>query len=212
MVGAGRPRLGPVSRPQRATPAKALDKCAMRRLAHATGAMSAAAASPSPPNPALQQRLAQLALDQRAAATSPQAPCCAWHRPARARPRPWWRASLGVSPPGADPATICALTFNRRAADELQVRADDALAELGHGAGSVRVRTFHALGREILADAGIDVSHIVERASVLRTGRWRAAHADGPARARRRVHPAQARPCTWSGAQEPTSRSRPPRR
>ena len=68
---------------------------------------------------------------------------------------------------GADPSTVCALTFNRRAADELQDRADAALGELGHAAGSVRVRTFHALGREILADAGLDVSRIVEREQVL---------------------------------------------
>ncbi len=130
--------------------------------------MSAAAASPSPPNPALQQRLAQLALDQRAAATSPPGPvlCVAPAGSGKTTTvvaRLAWRVATGT-----DPATICALTFNRRAADELQVRADDALAELGHGAGSVRVRTFHALGREILADAGIDVSHIVERASVLK--------------------------------------------
>jgi DNA helicase-2/ATP-dependent DNA helicase PcrA len=73
-----------------------------------------------------------------------------------------WRVALGV-----DPATVCALTFNRRAAEELQERADVALAELGLARGSVRVSTFHALGRAVLADAGVDVSRIVERPALL---------------------------------------------
>jgi DNA helicase-2/ATP-dependent DNA helicase PcrA len=73
-----------------------------------------------------------------------------------------WRVALG-----AEPASICALTFNRRAAEELQERTDAALGELGSAPGSVRVRTFHALGRAILADAGVDVSRIVDRHAVL---------------------------------------------
>jgi superfamily I DNA/RNA helicase len=73
-----------------------------------------------------------------------------------------WRVATG-----ADPAGICALTFNRAAAEELQERADAALVELGHEPGIVRVRTFHALGREILADAGFDVSRVLERSAVL---------------------------------------------
>ena len=68
---------------------------------------------------------------------------------------------------GTDPATVCALTFNRRAAEELQERVDAAAAEIGLQPGSVRVRTFHALGREILMDAGVDVRRIVERGEVL---------------------------------------------
>ena len=57
---------------------------------------------------------------------------------------------------GVDPATIAAITFNARAAEELRERLAPALAPLGvngveDGAGggaggSVRVRTFHALG------------------------------------------------------------------
>ena len=46
------------------------------------------------------------------------------------------------------------ITFNKRAAEELTERLDAALAPLGVAAGAVRVRTFHALGREILRDAG----------------------------------------------------------
>jgi DNA helicase-2/ATP-dependent DNA helicase PcrA len=73
-----------------------------------------------------------------------------------------WRIATGT-----DPARICALTFNKRAADELASRLDEALAPLGMAPGSVRVRTFHALGREILADAGVDVRRLVDRATLL---------------------------------------------
>jgi superfamily I DNA/RNA helicase len=116
---------------------------------------------------ALQARLARLAPDQRAAATAAPGPvlCVAPAGSGKTTTvvaRLAWRVATD-----ADPATVCALTFNRAAADELQARADAALAELGHGAGAVRVRTFHALGREILADADVDVSRIVERVAVL---------------------------------------------
>lgn len=112
-------------------------------------------------------RLARLAVDQRAAATAPPGPvlCVAPAGSGKTTTvvaRLAWRVAQG-----ADPSTICALTFNRRAADELQERADAALAELGFAPGSVRVRTFHALGREILADSGVDVGRIVERGHVL---------------------------------------------
>ena len=46
-----------------------------------------------------------------------------------------------------------AITFNKRAAVEMTERLDDAVAPLGVEPGAVRVRTFHALGREILRDA-----------------------------------------------------------
>lgn len=115
----------------------------------------------------VEDRLARLAPDQRAAATAPPGPvlCVAPAGSGKTTTvvaRLAWRIATG-----ADPATVCALTFNRAAAEELQERADAAVAELGHANGAVRVRTFHALGREILADAGVDVSRIVERATVL---------------------------------------------
>ena len=112
-------------------------------------------------------RLSRLADDQRAAATAPPGPvlCVAPAGSGKTTTvvaRLAWRVAQG-----ADPATICALTFNRAAAEELQARADAALGELGHAPGAVRVRTFHALGREILADSGVDVTRIVERPAVL---------------------------------------------
>ncbi len=62
-------------------------------------------------------------------------PSSAWLRPDRARPPPWWHASRGAWHCGVDPASICALTFNRRAAEELQERTDRALGELGLATG-----------------------------------------------------------------------------
>jgi superfamily I DNA/RNA helicase len=68
---------------------------------------------------------------------------------------------------GADPASITAVTFNKRAADELGQRLATALAPQAVGVVP-RVRTFHALGREILAEAGAPVKNLTDRADVLR--------------------------------------------
>jgi superfamily I DNA/RNA helicase len=68
---------------------------------------------------------------------------------------------------GVDPATLTAITFNKRAADELGERLDTAVEPLGLGRGAIRVRTFHALGREILRDDGADVSGLTDRMAVL---------------------------------------------
>ncbi len=68
---------------------------------------------------------------------------------------------------GIDPATIATITFNTRAAEELRERLGPALEPLGPAAGTVRVRTFHALGLEILRDAGRPPS-LVPRDQVLR--------------------------------------------
>lgn len=113
------------------------------------------------------ERLGRLAPDQRDAATAPPGPvlCVAPAGSGKTTTvvaRITWRIATGT-----DPAAVCAVTFNKLAADELRERLDAALAPLGLSAGSVRVRTFHALGREILRDAGVDVDRLVERASVL---------------------------------------------
>jgi superfamily I DNA/RNA helicase len=116
---------------------------------------------------AIQERLDRLAPDQRGAATAPPGPvlCVAPAGSGKTTTvvaRIAWRIATGT-----DPATVCAVTFNKLAADELRERLDGALAPLGLPPGSVRVRTFHALGREILRDAGVDVDRLVERAAVL---------------------------------------------
>lgn len=115
----------------------------------------------------LGERLARLAPDQRAAATADPGPvlCVAPAGSGKTTTvvaRLAWRVALGV-----EPSAICALTFNRRAAEELQERADAALGELGCPPGSVRVSTFHALGRAILAEAGTDVGNIIDRHAAL---------------------------------------------
>ncbi|MHB8399242.1 MAG: ATP-dependent helicase [Candidatus Limnocylindrales bacterium] len=109
-------------------------------------------------------RLAALTADQRAAATAPPGPtlCIA---PAGSGKTTTLVARIAwLVAEGADPTTIAAITFNARAADELSIRLSEAL---GSGAG-VRVRTFHALGREILAAAGESVDPLVERTAILR--------------------------------------------
>jgi hypothetical protein len=67
---------------------------------------------------------------------------------------------------GTDPASIAALTFNRRAADELRGRLDEAVEPLGGSASAIRVRTFHALG-PWSADAGSPVEPLLDRTDVV---------------------------------------------
>ena len=111
----------------------------------------------------VEERLARLTPDQRDAATAAPGPvlCVA---PAGSGKTTTLVARIAwLVDGGVDPATIAAITFNKRAAEELGVRADAALAPLDVEPGVVRVRTFHALGREILRDAGRPVEPLVDR-------------------------------------------------
>jgi len=117
--------------------------------------------------PAFADRLARLAPDQRAAATAPPGPvlCVAPAGSGKTTTliaRIAWLVATGV-----DPATIAAITFNRRAAEELSERMGVVLASLGVAPSAVRVRTFHALGLEILRGAGRPVRPLVDRMTVL---------------------------------------------
>lgn len=117
-------------------------------------------------DPSVSERLARLAPDQRAAATAPPGPvlCVA---PAGSGKTTTLVARIAwLVDGGADPATVAAITFNRRAADELAERLTAALASLGIPEGAVRVRTFHALGLEILRSDGVDV-RLADRAALL---------------------------------------------
>jgi DNA helicase-2/ATP-dependent DNA helicase PcrA len=117
-------------------------------------------------DPAIQQRLDRLAPDQRAAATAPPGPvlCVA---PAGSGKTTTLVARIAwLVDGGADAETITAVTFNRRAAEELTARLAGAMPE---GADPVRVRTFHALGLEILRDAGEPVAPLLDRETVLRS-------------------------------------------
>jgi superfamily I DNA/RNA helicase len=120
-------------------------------------------------HPSVAERLAKLAPDQRAAATAPPGPtlCVA---PAGSGKTTTLVARIAwlISSGAARADEIAAITFNKRAADELGERLAIALAPLGVAAGEVRVRTFHALGLEMLRDAGAVVSPLVDRMAVLR--------------------------------------------
>ena len=120
-------------------------------------------------HPAVADRLARLAADQRAAATAAPGPvlCVA---PAGSGKTTTLVARIAwlIASGGALAEEIAAITFNKRAADELAERLASALAPLGVDAGEVRVRTFHALGLEILRDAGAVVAPLVDRMAILR--------------------------------------------
>jgi superfamily I DNA/RNA helicase len=127
-------------------------------------------------------RLERLAPDQRIAATSPPGPilCVAPAGSGKTTTlvaRVAWLISSGA----ATPDSVVAITFNRRAAEELGERLASALAPLRLAADAVRVRTFHALGLEILREAGHQIEPLVDRAELLR----RIAPEAGPAGWRR---------------------------
>jgi superfamily I DNA/RNA helicase len=128
------------------------------------------------------ERLARLQVDQRRAATAPPGPvlCVA---PAGSGKTTTLVARIAwLIDEGAAPESICAITFNRRAAEELRQRVDAALEPLGDGiARRVRIRTFHALGREVLKAAGRPIEPLLDRDEILRTVR---PDADGPERCR----------------------------
>ena len=117
---------------------------------------------------AIAERLARLTADQRAAATAPAGPvlCVAPAGSGKTTTlvaRIAWLIAAGA----ARPECIAAITFNKRAAEELGERLDTALAPLAVAAGAVRVRTFHALGREILRDAGVPVELLLDRTALI---------------------------------------------
>jgi superfamily I DNA/RNA helicase len=117
---------------------------------------------------ALQSRLNALAPDQRTAATAPPGPILCVAPAGSGKTTTLVARAAWLIANGTDPGRLCAVTFNHRAATELEERLASAIAELGHDPAAVRVRTFHSLGREILVDAGVAVDRLVDRAVVLR--------------------------------------------
>jgi superfamily I DNA/RNA helicase len=120
-------------------------------------------------HPDVEARLARLAPDQRSAAVAEPGPilCVAPAGSGKTTTlvaRIAWLLSTGAAQPGR----IAAITFNKRAAVELEERLSGALEPLGLGAEPVRVRTFHALGLEILRSCGEPVEPLVDRLAVLR--------------------------------------------
>jgi superfamily I DNA/RNA helicase len=123
---------------------------------------------PSVPHPSVAERLARLAPDQRAAATAPPGPVLCVAPAGSGKTTTLVARVAWLVDGGADPGSVCIVAFNKRAAEELAARLDAALAPLGATAGAVRVRTFHALGREILREAGVPVEPLADRDAVLR--------------------------------------------
>ena len=119
-------------------------------------------------HPTVAARLDRLALDQRAAATAPPGPVLCVAPAGSGKTTTLVARVAWLVDGGTDPGGITLVAFNKRAAEELVERLDAALAPLGCAAGAVRVRTFHALGREILADAGVSVDPLVDRDELLR--------------------------------------------
>ena len=119
-------------------------------------------------HPAVAERLARLAPDQRAAATAPPGPSLCIAPAGSGKTTTLVARAAWLIATGTPPETIRAITFNKRAAAEMTERVDAAVAPLGVAPGVVRVRTFHALGREILRDAGVPVEPLADRAAVLR--------------------------------------------
>src|SRR3954447_7507914 len=120
-------------------------------------------------HPAVEERLARLASDQRAAATAPPGPVLCVAPAGSGKTTTLVARICWLVATGAGPGRITAVTFNKRAADELGERLAVALEPLDVSGDSMpRVRTFHALGREILVEAGIAVRNLVDRAVVLK--------------------------------------------
>ena len=120
-------------------------------------------------HPSVSERLARLAPDQRAAATAPPGPtlCIA---PAGSGKTTTLVARIAwlVASGAASADEIAAISFNKKAADELSERLAAALVPLGTAPAAVRVRTFHALGLEVLRDAGLPTEPLVDRGAVVR--------------------------------------------
>jgi DNA helicase-2/ATP-dependent DNA helicase PcrA len=124
-------------------------------------------------HPAVVERLEKLAPDQRAAATAPPGPILCVAPAGSGKTTTLVARMCWLVANGADPAQLTAVTFNKRAAEELEQRLTTALEPLGIAGKPPRVRTFHALGREILAEAGVSVRNLLDRAEVLRRMRGR---------------------------------------
>src|SRR6476646_7331442 len=129
-------------------------------------------------HPDVEARLARLAPDQRAAATAPPGPSLCIAPAGSGKTTTLVARAAWLIATGTPPDAIRAITFNKRAALEMTERLDVAVEPLGVEAGAVRVRTFHALGREILADAGVAVEPLIDRDTMLRELYPRATRAD----------------------------------
>ncbi len=123
--------------------------------------------------------LASLDPDQRAAADAPDGPLQIV-APAGSGKTTTLVARLAVLLSRGVPAEqIAVLTFNRDAATELSQRIAARLITVVPDAGAVEVRTFHALGRQILLSDGASVRVVPDRLPLLRRARRQVAARHG---------------------------------
>src|SRR3954451_4647168 len=118
--------------------------------------------------PAVTARLERLTTHQRAAAMAPPGPVLCVAPAGSGKTTTLIARICWLIGEGEDPGRITAVTFNKRAAEELEGRLSKALAEFIDPPPKVRVRTFHALARETLRDAGVVVEPLVDREATLR--------------------------------------------
>ncbi len=124
---------------------------------------------------AVEAILATLDAEQRAAATLPDGPAQII-APAGSGKTTTLVARLAVLlSRGVAPERICVVTFNRDAAHDLAGRVE---RRLGLGAGSIEIRTLHALARQVLRDAGEGTNLVADRLPLLRAARRRHATPD----------------------------------
>jgi superfamily I DNA/RNA helicase len=123
-------------------------------------------------HPSVALRLSKLDESQRRAATSPSGPVLCVAPAGSGKTTTLVGRIAWLIDEGAAPESVCAITFNKRAAEELRERVATALEPLAADlAGRVRIRTFHALGLEMLRGAGATVEPLVDRDEVLRAVR-----------------------------------------
>jgi DNA helicase-2/ATP-dependent DNA helicase PcrA len=130
------------------------------------GALFAGAEPTPPPAPAEAGILGGLDPDQRAAAAVTEGPLLVIAGPGTGKTRTLThRIAHLVAERGVPPEKILAITFTRRAADEMRERLAALLGETG---ARVAAMTFHALGSSLLAEYG-------DRAPVIASERERVA-------------------------------------
>ena len=111
--------------------------------------------------------------EQRAAATLPDGPAQII-APAGSGKTTTMVARLAVLlSRGVPPDSICVVTFNRDAATDLKARVEKTLAPSLPAAGSIEIRTLHALARQVLLDAGEGRTLVADRLPLLRAARRR---------------------------------------
>jgi DNA helicase-2/ATP-dependent DNA helicase PcrA len=120
-------------------------------------------------HPSVANLLSRLADDQRAAATASAGPLLVVAPAGSGKTTTLVARVAWLVDGGVDPGSITVVAFNKRAAEELAERLDAALAPLGCRSGAARVRTFHALGREILLDAGVSIDPLIDRDELMRS-------------------------------------------